>query len=116
MSECKHEWKFQVEYSKVGTIRRFKCLTCGAWGWNVPPTRWDNFKEKPIRAYRNRSAPEPEPMWLQPEYRERITHPKADADYIARHSRCIESGQFSDETRMESAVYGSDHFIDPGEL
>jgi len=115
---CKHDWEFQAAYSNVESLRRFKCRVCGCWGYQQPPNRYDGFKQKVIHEYTKPDGGrfEPEEHWLQPDYRERTTWPTLDAGYKARQSRVMETGRWDEESDMEEAVYGSDHFVDPGEI
>jgi len=107
MSDCQHEWKFQQDYSKAGSIRRFTCVRCGVWGWNVPPNKWEGFKEKPIRAYKGNRM-EPDSTWKQ---NQRRFLPTADAPF---RDRAYAEDVYP--TRMEQAVCSVGRFRDPGEL
>jgi hypothetical protein len=115
MTTCKHDWKFCPEFSNVHVIRRFKCQHCGCFGYQSPPTKWDGFQQKPIRSYAGPKS-EPEPQWLQPEYRERVTWPTMDPDYMARHTQSREVGLNPDETWVERSILEANCFKDPGEL
>lgn len=106
MSDCKHEWKFQQDYSRAGSIRRFKCLKCGVWGWNSPPNHWDGFKEKPIRAYRD-DRKEPDPSWSKRQRKELPPEPLSHRERTSLEETL--------PTQMEGAVYGADKFTDPGD-
>lgn len=107
MTECKHEWEFQHDYSKHGSIGRYKCRKCGIWAWQTPSNKWDGFKAKPIVPYRG-PVLEPESLWLRSELRPRMPYPDG------RVPTAEDRGNH--ETRMEEAVYSADRFVDPGEL
>jgi len=106
MSECKHEWKFQQDYSKPGSFRRFVCTKCGCWGYNHPPNHWDGYKEKPIRAYKGNRT-EPDPSWRVNKRRFLNPEPPRPGERQYYEDQC--------PSRMEEAVLGASRFIDPGD-
>ena len=63
MSDCNHnQWDFQRDYSTT-SVRRYKCASCGCWGFRMPnQDQHLNKKQRELGPYKLKGELVREPM------------------------------------------------------